>query len=76
MEVIEGKKYRHFKGNIYEVLCLATDCENLSKLVVYKALYGENKIWVRSYDDFISKVDKIKYPDVLQEYRFEMVLDD
>ena len=47
MEVKIGKKYRHFKGNMYEVLHIAYDSEssddNLRKLVVYKALYGDNK---------------------------------
>lgn len=71
-----GKKYRHFKGKIYEVLCIANDAESLKKIVVYKALYGDNQIWVRDYDVFVSKVDKNKYPNVLQEYRFELIDDD
>ena len=77
MEVKIGKKYRYFKGNLYEVLHIAYDCEssddNLKKMVVYKALYGDNKIWVREYDQFISKFDKDKYPDVDQVYRFEEI---
>ena len=44
-------------------------------MVVYQALYGENKIYVRPYNMFISKVDIEKYPDVGQEYRFELVED-
>ncbi|MDD4298956.1 MAG: DUF1653 domain-containing protein [Bacilli bacterium] len=40
---------------------------------MYEALYGDHKIWVRNYNDFISEVDKIKYPDVSQKYRFEEV---
>ena len=47
--------------------------ENMRKLVVYEALYGDHKIWVRDYDMFLSKVDKEKYPDVKQEYRFEEI---
>ena len=46
------------------------------KLVIYEALYDDHKIWVRPYDMFISKVDKDKYPDVLQEYRFELIDND
>jgi hypothetical protein len=42
-------------------------------MVVYKALYGDGKIWVRDYEMFTSKVDKEKYPDVTQEYRFEKI---
>ena len=77
-EVMVGKKYRHFKGNLYEVLFIAYDSESnndeiLRKLVVYKALYGDGKVWVRDYDMFNSLVDKEKYPDVKQEYRFELV---
>ena len=78
MEVIVGKKYRHFKGNLYEVILIAYDSESnndkeLKKVVVYKALYGDGKIWVRDYDMFVSLVDKEKYPEVKQEYRFELV---
>ena len=44
---IEKGIYRHYKGNEYEVLFTATDSETLEEMVVYKALYGEKKIWVR-----------------------------
>ena len=40
-------KYRHFKGNEYEVLCIAKSSETLEDMVVYRALYGENGVWVR-----------------------------
>ncbi len=40
-------KYRHFKGNEYEVLAVANHSETMEKMVVYKALYGEEEIWVR-----------------------------
>ena len=65
--------YRHFKGNMYQVLCIATDSENGQKMVVYQQLYQPFSIYVRPYDMFISPVDKNKYPDVLQHYRFELV---
>ena len=68
-----GKKYRHFKNKEYEVLALAKDCETLEDIVVYKALYGDGQVWTRNADDFLSKVDKEKYPDVKQEYRFEEI---
>lgn len=73
-----GNVYKHFKGNLYEVIAIAYDSETNNeteprKLVVYKALYGDGKVWVRDYDMFVSKVDKDKYPDVLQQYRFEEV---
>ncbi len=44
---IEPGIYRHYKGRDYEVLAMATHSETLEKLVVYKALYGEGRIWVR-----------------------------
>ena len=44
---MEKGTYRHFKGNLYEIVCFAKDCEDESELVVYKALYGEKEFWVR-----------------------------
>lgn len=46
MEIRIGK-YRHFKGNEYQVLYLAKHSETLEEMVVYQALYGEKGIWVR-----------------------------
>ena len=69
-EVIPGKTYKHFKGDLVKVLYIAKDSETLNKKVVYE---HKKEIWVRDYDMFISKVDKIKYPNVKQEYRFEEV---
>lgn len=81
MEVVVGGIYRHFKGKLYKVLNIGYDSETNNdefpkKLVIYEALYDEHKIWVRPYDMFVSKVDKTKYPDVLQEYRFELIKND
>ena len=73
MEVIVGKKYRHFKGHLYKVLHIVKDSETLKDVIVYQDLSDSTKIWVRDYDMFISKVDKEKYPEVKQEYRFELV---
>ncbi|MBR5272930.1 MAG: DUF1653 domain-containing protein [Clostridia bacterium] len=47
MAEIKKGKYRHFKGNEYEVLFIAKNSETLEDMVVYKALYGENGVWVR-----------------------------
>ena len=47
MNEIKPGRYRHFKGNEYEVLYIAKHCETLEPMVVYKALYGEGGIWVR-----------------------------
>lgn len=73
-----GKKYKHFKGNLYKVLDIVYDSESnnddeYKKIVVYQALYGENLKWARPYDMFNSLVDKEKYPEVNQKYRFEEV---
>lgn len=64
--------YKHFKGNKYKVLNIAEHTETGDKMVVYQALYGENKIYVRPYNMFISKVDIEKYPNAKQKYRFEL----
>ncbi len=47
MEEIQIGKYKHFKGNEYEVLYLARDSETMEEVVVYRALYGEGGVWVR-----------------------------
>ena len=64
--------YKHFKGDYYIVLDTATHSETKEKYVVYRGLYGNNELYIRPYDMFISKVDKEKYPNVKQEYRFEL----
>lgn len=68
-----GKKYRHFKGHKYEVLYLAKDSETLEDVVVYQNINDKNSIWVRPLSMFTSKVDKEKYPNACQEYRFEEI---
>jgi len=49
--------YKHYKGNLYEVLTTAQHSEIEEWMVVYKALYGEEGMWVRPYDMFVEKVE-------------------
>ena len=64
--------YKHFKGDYYLVEDIATHSETKEKYVVYRALYGDTGLYIRPYEMFTSKVDKNKYPNVKQEYRFEL----
>lgn len=72
MEIIPNRIYRHFKGDLYLVEDIVYHSETKEKMVLYRALYGNGNRYVRPYDMFASKVDKEKYPNVKQEYRFEL----
>ena len=72
MKVEIGSKYRHFKGNIIEIIAIAKHTETLEEMVVYT---HDNEVWVRPYSMFLERVNKEKYPDAKQIYRFEKIDD-
>ena len=68
--------YRHFKGGEYHIVCIATHTETGETLVIYRDVHDYGAVYARPYDMFAGKVDKEKYPDATQEYRFEEIWED
>ena len=67
-----GGTYRHFKGKEYTALATAKHTENNELLVIY-ASNDDGKMWARPYKEFMSEVDREKYPESNQKYRFILV---
>ncbi len=67
-----GGVYQHFKGDYYLVEDVVIDSETKGELVLYRALYGNCTRYVRPLEMFLSEVDHTKYPNVKQQYRFEL----
>ena len=70
MSIQLHEKYKHFKGNEYEIIALAKHSETLEDIVVYKALYGEGQIWVRPLSMFL---DTKTLEDGTQVQRFTKI---
>ena len=68
--------YRHFKGNSYQILTLAKDSGDGHEVVVYQGLYEPYEVYTRRLSEFMSEVDKWKYPKAKQKYRFEKISKD
>lgn len=71
---VEGELYRHFKGGLYRIVTIAQHTETSEGLVIYRSEEDPSKVWARPVVNFLSPVDKVKYPDATQDMRFEKVV--
>ena len=71
-EVKAGQVYKHFKGTIHKIICIAKHSETRENMVIYTH-EDTNEIWARSINMFLSEVDHKKYPEIKQKYRFELI---
>jgi hypothetical protein len=67
-----GRIYRHFKGDFYFVEDIATHSETRESLVIYRALYGNHKLYARPLEMFAEELDEKRQKKFKQQYRFEL----
>ena len=67
------EKYHHFKGHDYQIITLAKDASDGHMIVVYQGLYPPYQMFARDLDEFMSEVDRRKYPDAVQRERFALI---
>ena len=86
-ELLPGTVVSHFKRGflkkaelaaepnmyLYEIIGVAQETESGEQLMIYRALYGNTGMYARPLDMFLSTVDKAKYPNSVQKYRFEKI---
>lgn len=70
--VVKKGIYRHFKGDYYLVEDIAINNIDDSEYVIYRALYGKNNLYTQPLKSFFESIDKQKYPNCKQTYRFEL----
>ena len=63
--------YQHYKGDKYIVVGTGTHSETLEEYVIYRALYGDGKVWIRPMSLFLDEIDHQKHPGIKQKYRFQ-----
>lgn len=70
--IMLNQVYRLFKPKYYLTMNIPEHTGNGKPYVVYRALYGEGRVYIRPMDEFLSMTDKKKYPNALQDFRFEL----